>query len=169
MAIKMILCTNEYGDLGFKNTLLFHIPEDLALFKEKTEGHNVLMGRKTFDSLPFKNGLPNRKNFVVSRTPRKSGWSMDTVWITSLSERVVSMMSDGLFIQQETDLWVIGGAEIYKLMEDYVDEVHWTVVDEYVTDVDTVYSPVRCIIRNQLLDHTVTKLRDGVHVHVYKR
>lgn len=169
MAIKMILCTGMNGELGFEDKLLFRLPEDLALFKKKTAGNNVLMGRKTFDSLPFKNGLPQRKNFVLSRTPKKSGWNMDVVWLSHFNDRLVSMMHDGIFIHEDTDLWVIGGAEIYKAMEPYIDEIHWTLVGEEVVECDTYYNPVSCIIKNQLLDHSSTKLREGVHVHVYKK
>lgn len=171
MTINMILCTDINGALGWDNKLLFQIPEDLRLFKEKTKGCNVIMGSKTFNSLPFSSGLPDRKNYVLSRTPRKSAWSQDVVWLSHISDWLVSAMHTGIFGGgfEIEDLWVVGGSEVYKLMEPYVDEVHWTITDEIATNVDTWYSPLECIVKNKLIDHTYTDIADGVTVHIYKK
>ena len=67
--IAIIAAIDKNNALGFKNRLLFYLPDDLKRFKALTTGHTVVMGRKTFDSLP-KGALPNRRNIVLSRSTR---------------------------------------------------------------------------------------------------
>ena len=66
--ISAIVAVDENFGIGFNGDLLEHIPEDLKHFKELTSGHNVVMGRKTWDSLP-KKPLPNRHNLVITKDP----------------------------------------------------------------------------------------------------
>ena len=63
--ITMIAAVSEDNGLGLDNKLVWHIPRDLKHFKDLTHGHCIIMGRKTFESLP--KALPNRKNIVLSR------------------------------------------------------------------------------------------------------
>ena len=67
MHITLIAAVAENRAIGLDNQLIYHIREDLRRFKSLTTGHTVLMGRRTFESLP-KGALPNRRNIVVSRT-----------------------------------------------------------------------------------------------------
>ena len=67
MHITLIAAVAENRAIGLDNQLIYHIREDLRRFKQLTTGHTVLMGRRTFESLP-KGALPNRRNIVVSRT-----------------------------------------------------------------------------------------------------
>ena len=66
MEINIIACVDANNAIGYKNQLLFHIPEDMKRFRTLTTGHTILMGRKTFESLPH-GALPNRRNIVVDR------------------------------------------------------------------------------------------------------
>ena len=68
MIISLIAVLGKNNEIGKGNNLLCHLPSDLKHFKEITLGHTVIMGRKTFDSLP-KGALPNRRNVVISRNP----------------------------------------------------------------------------------------------------
>ncbi len=126
---KLILATGINGELGKDNQLLFHIPEDLKHFKKLTENQVVVMGRKTYDSLPFKYGLPNRHNYVLSRS--SVGCKFNKVM-------TIYNKDDLDQVALERDVWVIGGAEVYKLYLDKVDEVYHTLVDAEYPEADTV-------------------------------
>jgi dihydrofolate reductase len=120
MSLKAIVAVDRSGAIGHKGKLLWHLPEDLKLFKKKTEGGVVVMGRKTLDSLPFKDGLPNRVNICLTRNPPEKR-----------SERVLycSDYKKVIEIAKTKEVWVIGGAEIYVIFRDHYDEVHLTDVE----------------------------------------
>ncbi|MBO5586489.1 MAG: dihydrofolate reductase, partial [Prevotella sp.] len=67
MMINIIAAVAQNNAIGYQNKLLYWLPNDLKRFKQLTTGHTIIMGRKTFDSLP-KGALPNRRNVVISRT-----------------------------------------------------------------------------------------------------
>lgn len=162
MALKMILATGLLGEIGKENKLLWNLPEDLAYFKKMTTGCSVLMGNLTFASLPFKNGLPNRRNFVLSRTPRKSYWSQDVVWLSGLSPHILSLLTGC-----SEDVYIIGGASIYKMFMPYVDEVHWTKVNKTYPEADTFYKPD--VTDFTLSRRELLKGNDEVSIEVYSR
>ena len=124
MTIKMIICTGLNGEIGYSDgRLAFDCPEDMKYFKEQTTGHNVVMGRKTFESLPFKNGLPDRINHIITSDPRKIP--------LGLSAGDVETMKGVLPIYNSLggkDTWIIGGASIYGQFLDMVNEIHYTTV-----------------------------------------
>lgn len=135
--IKGIVCLAENGGLGLNNKLLFHLPKDLAYFKEMTLNKCVVMGRNTFESLPFKNGLPNRKNLVLSSTLRRSYISQDIVWVTS-SESVLQLYQT--IVLPFEDIWIVGGKIVFEQYEDVIEEWHITRV-ESSPEADTYYEP----------------------------
>ncbi|HQU08433.1 MAG: hypothetical protein B7X06_00875 [Verrucomicrobia bacterium 21-51-4] len=90
--------------MGKDGKLPWNIPEDLAWFKEATSGHAIVMGRKTFDSIN-RRLLPNRKTIIVSRTLKPLDVPAGAIVISSLEEL------DTLEIS--TDIFIVGGAEIY--------------------------------------------------------
>lgn len=102
--ITLIAAVARNGVIGMGNTIPWHLPEDFRLFKESTNGHPIIMGSATWDSLPRK-PLPNRTNIVVSRTPRDTS---GVIWVkdieTALDE--AGAIDDNIF--------VIGGASIYQ-------------------------------------------------------
>ncbi|MFM2381892.1 MAG: hypothetical protein RLZZ76_659 [Candidatus Parcubacteria bacterium] len=111
--------------LGNKNGLLWHIPADLKHFKEKTLGHPVIMGRKTFESIVTILGkpLPNRKNIVVTRN---SEYSYPGVAVaTSLADALEEAKKDN-----PIEIHIGGGADLYKQALPYVDELYLTLVDD---------------------------------------
>ncbi len=89
--------------IGRDGALPWHFPEDLRWFKRLTLGHPIIMGRKTWDSLPKK--LPGRRNIVLSRTGRVAG-----------VESAASLESLGTPLPTDAPSFVIGGAEIYRLL-----------------------------------------------------
>tara|TARA_R110000851_G_scaffold328924_1_gene500363 strand:- start:184 stop:684 length:501 start_codon:yes stop_codon:yes gene_type:complete len=135
--LKLIVAHGHNGEIGSNNQLLWHLPKDLAMFKVKTQRDTVLMGRLTFESLPFSQGLPNRQNYVVSDTPRKSAVTAPVVWMNSIPSAISVHNMWG----EDKDLWIIGGATVYKQGETMVDEIHVTEVHEMFPDADTYYIP----------------------------
>ncbi|MFN4120552.1 dihydrofolate reductase [Acidovorax sp.] len=105
MEIALIYARAANGVIGKDNTIPWHIPEDMARFKQLTQGCPVIMGRKTWDSLPPRfRPLPGRSNIVVSR---QAGWQADgALRAASLADALAQCPGDGT-------VWVIGGAQIY--------------------------------------------------------
>ena len=136
--IKAIVCLAADGGMGLDNKLLFNLPKDLAYFKEQTLNQTVVMGRKTLESLPFKNGLPARKNIVLSSTPKKSYIGAGVVWTSSVA---ATLRAKSVYDStNKGDMWIIGGASIYKQFEEYIDEWNITLVDSIVK-ADTHFQP----------------------------
>ena len=103
--IHLIFARASNGVIGRDGRLPWHLPEDLAHFKRTTLGCPVIMGRKTWDSLPPKfRPLPGRLNFVVTRQPH---------WHAEGARRAASLAEALAACAGSADAWVIGGAEIY--------------------------------------------------------
>lgn len=129
MALKLIFARAANGVIGKDGHLPWHLPEDLAHFKRTTLGCPVIMGRKTWDSLPPRfRPLPGRTNIVITR---------QTDWAENGAHRS-SSLNDALRIceqssPQGTDVWVIGGAQLYALTEPLANTA---VVTEIEADFD---------------------------------
>jgi dihydrofolate reductase len=119
--ITIIVATDKQGGIGIRNSLPWHLPEDLAHFKSKTSGHAIIMGRKTFDSIG--RALPNRRNIVVTRNV---DWKHDGVEaVTSLQAAQELLNEDRAFI--------IGGAQIYQQALSIADQLIVTEIQEDFT------------------------------------
>ena len=123
MAIQLIYARAANGVIGKDNTMPWHLPEDMAHFKELTRGCAVIMGRKTWDSLPPRfRPLPGRTNIVVTR---QDGWQPEPA-----SDQVVraTSLEAALELGQKLsqDVWVIGGAQIYAQALPLADAVEVT-------------------------------------------
>jgi dihydrofolate reductase len=105
MKLHLIFARAANGVIGIRNTLPWQLPEDLAHFKRTTLGCPVIMGRKTWDSLPPRfRPLPGRLNIVVTR---QAGWQAEgALRAGAIPEAMALCPADG-------DAWVIGGAELY--------------------------------------------------------
>jgi dihydrofolate reductase len=109
MRLNLIFARARHGVIGLNNTLPWHLPEDLAHFKATTLGQPVIMGRKTWESLPPKfRPLPGRTNIVVTR---QTDWQ-------ALGANVAHSMVQALALcdgdsNDKGEVWVIGGAEVY--------------------------------------------------------
>jgi dihydrofolate reductase len=105
MALNLIFARARNGVIGKDNTLPWHLPEDLAHFKQTTFGQPVLMGRKTWESLPPKfRPLPGRTNIVVTR---QTNWHAEGAVVAHTIEEAVQ------HCPPDSQVWVIGGAEVY--------------------------------------------------------
>lgn len=116
--INMIVCKNNFDYIGKDNKMLYHIPKDLAFFKRKTVNHVIIMGRKTFESLPGM--LPNREHWVITRDQSFN------------KARSFNSIDDVLeAIDPNVDYYIIGGGEIYKQFMPYADCLYITEVDDF--------------------------------------
>lgn len=118
--LAIIVATAENNVIGGDNKLLWHIPEDLKRFKEITSGHAIIMGRKTFESLP--GVLPNRLHVIITRDKNYSVDNSNVEVIHNLSE-VINRYS-----KAPEMAFIIGGGEIYKQLIHSVDKVFLTKV-----------------------------------------
>ena len=124
--ISIIVAIAENYAIGKKGDLLCHLPADLKHFKEITSGKTVMMGERTFYSLP-KHPLPNRRNIVLSRTARDyAGCEV----YNSLDEALKHC---------EGDVYIIGGASVYEEAMNRCDELLLTIVDDVYPDADTFF------------------------------
>ncbi|MBO7602581.1 MAG: dihydrofolate reductase [Bacteroidaceae bacterium] len=128
--IAIIAAIDKNNALGFKNRLLFYLPDDLKRFKALTTGHTVVMGRKTFDSLP-KGALPNRRNIVLSRSARLELPGAEVY--ASLEEALQHCADD-------EQVFIMGGASVYKQAMPLADRLYMTEIDAEAAEAD-VYFP----------------------------
>ena len=130
MPISLIWAQAHERVIGAAGGMPWHVPEDLAHFKELTLGGTVLMGRKTWDALdPRFQPLPGRRNIVVTRDPE---WTAD-------GAEVAHSLADALDIPDP--LWVIGGAELFAATIDRADRLEVTELDLDVKG-DTFSPPI---------------------------
>ena len=130
--IAAIVAVDKNWGIGYNGELLEHIPEDLKYFKELTDGKIVVMGRKTWDSLPIK-PLPNRLNLVISNQPREV--------LGELSIRIpMNEAKIRVALSQANEEWfIIGGESIYKEFLPVCDRVYVTMIEKEHKDVDTYF------------------------------
>ncbi|MCF7833721.1 MAG: dihydrofolate reductase [Candidatus Pacebacteria bacterium] len=132
MNISIIAAIGKNRELGLNNQLLWHLPADMKHFRETTRGHTIIMGRKTFESLGETNGkagkiLPNRKNIIITRDPHYNIEHTKTEDRKNIS--IFSSLEEVLKNISEEEVFVIGGAEIYKLALPYANKLYLTEVE----------------------------------------
>lgn len=113
--LTIIAAASTNNVIGFDNKLIWNIPKDLKRFKELTQGHSVIMGRKTFESLP--SPLPNRRNIVVTRN---KDYSPEGIEVFSSIEDAIDVCREDL------QPFIIGGGEIYSQTINLVDKIELT-------------------------------------------
>lgn len=130
--LSAIVAVDRRGAIGRGGKLLCHLPDDLRRFKRLTTGHSIVMGRKTFESLP-KGALPNRENIVITRD--KSFAAPDVVIAYSVEDAITRATLAG-------EVFVIGGAQIYRATLDLVDTLHLTLICHTFDDADVFFPPI---------------------------
>ena len=123
MKISLIAAVAQNGVIGRDNDMIWHLPDDFAFFKRKTSHHPIIMGRKSLEALG--KPLPNRTNIVITRNPD----------FTATGVIVVHTLDDALAeakkAERATDeIFVIGGAEIYKMALPLVTTLHLTEIHQ---------------------------------------
>ena len=130
--ITIIAAIAQNKAIGYGNKLLYWLPNDLKRFKALTTGHTIIMGRKTFDSLP-KGALPNRRNVVLSRS--QSAIEGCEVY-QSLEDALQHCSTD-------EDIYIIGGASVYEQALPKADRLCLTEVQDTPEKADTFFPEFR--------------------------
>jgi dihydrofolate reductase len=124
VTLAIVVAVARGGVIGRQGAIPWHLPEDVARFKELTTGHSVVMGRRTWDSLPDRfRPLPERRNVVVTR---------NADWLAEGAERAPSLVEALALLGGAERIFVIGGAEIYAEALPLADEMFLTEIDEDV-------------------------------------
>lgn len=149
MIISMIAAVGKNRELGKNNDLIWHFKEDMKFFRETTTGNTVIMGRKTFESLPH--ALPNRQNIVISRNTEYSADGAEVAG--SIDEAIKMAKNDNVFI--------IGGGKIYNEFLKIADKLYLTEIDDECDSADTFFPEFDKseFTAEKLTDFTV----DGIH------
>ena len=132
--IKIIAAVGKNMELGKEGGLIWHLPNDLKFFKEQTLGCPVVMGRNTYNSLPKK--LPKRQHYVVTDSIVFNKDIDDVFLYFDFAE----MLEEVKKVAQTEDVYIIGGASVYKQFLEYADEIVLTEVDAEDEEAD-VYFP----------------------------
>lgn len=130
--ISIIAAIDRNRGIGYENKLLFWLPNDLKRFKALTTGNTIIMGRKTFESLP-KGALPNRRNIVLSSRPDADYPGAETY--TTLEAALQSCQSD-------EQIYIIGGASVYRQALPLADALCLTEVDAEAPHVDAYFPEI---------------------------
>ena len=118
MKINMIYARSANGVIGKGGVMPWHLPEDLAHFKRLTQGWPIIMGRKTWDSLPARyRPLPGRTNIVITR---------QTDWKNAGAQSVASLDNALDVCENLSEVWIIGGAQIYAQAEPLAQRIEVT-------------------------------------------
>ena len=126
--ITMIAAVAKNNAIGFENKLIYWLPRDLKRFKQLTTGHTILMGRRTFESLP-KGALPNRRNCVLTTSVSElPGCECFGSW----DEFLYTCMPD-------EEIFIIGGASLYTGLMSKADRLCLTEVDDTPAHADTYF------------------------------
>lgn len=129
--MQIIVAADKHWAIGKDGDLLWHLPEDMRFFREKTTGNVVVMGRKTLDSFPGGKPLKNRVNLVLSRD---EGFSREGAEIVHSMEEAIEYLN-----RYEPDqIFVIGGGHIYREFLPYCDTAYVTRVEE-TFEADTTF------------------------------
>lgn len=130
--ISIIAAVDRQMAIGFQNKLLFWLPNDLKRFKALTTGNTIIMGRKTFESLP-KGALPNRRNVVLSTNPATECPGAEV--FPSLEAALKSCKED-------EQVYIIGGATVYQQALPFAHELCLTEIDSSAPEADAFFPEV---------------------------
>lgn len=124
MIISAIVAVSANNVIGHNNQIPWYLPADLKYFKKTTQGHHIIMGRKSFESIG--RPLPNRTNIVITRAPYYV--ASGCLVVHSIEEALEVAANNG-----EEEVFIIGGGEIYRQSWPYLDRIYLTSVE---TDVE---------------------------------
>ncbi len=119
--LSIIVAIGKNNEIGINNRMPWHLPNDLKYFRKRTSGHTIIMGRKTFASLPHP--LPHRKHIILTRDPNFKVSQADILIANSIPE-LLAMLDPDL------ENFVIGGAEIYRQLLPHSQRLYLTIIEE---------------------------------------
>lgn len=152
--LSFIVAMDENGVIGKDNDLPWYLPNDLKYFKEVTSGHNIIMGRKTFESIG--RPLPNRKNIILTRD--ESYQADGCVVVHSMKELEPYL--------QEDEVFLIGGAELFNIALPRADRLYITRIHD--TFEGDTYFPNIDLTKWELIEQTPGKTDErNLHDHTF--
>lgn len=157
--MKAILSADKDWGIGNKGKLLLRIKEDMQYFREKTEGSVVVMGRKTFESLPWQKPLSNRINIVLTRSLsyKKEG----IVVVHNVDELKHELR------KYKKEVFVIGGEQIYRMLIDFCDTVYVTKINAHF-EADAYFPNLDKMPEWEMIYITKPKFVDGIEYRFAK-
>ena len=159
--ISAIVAVDKNWGIGYQGQLLEHLPPDMKYFKELTMGNIVIMGRKTWDSLPVK-PLINRHNVIISKSipetklPQIITDREDPITFLQMNSLIQNLEKVKRFSNKE--IFIIGGGSIYKQLLPYCDRVYVTLIGKEYKNVDTYFPNLNQMEEWEI--STCTELRD---------
>ncbi len=159
--ISIIVAIGDNGEIGRSGDMIWHVSEDLKRFKAITTGHTVVMGRKTWESLP-KRPLPNRRNIVISRNADYEAPGAEVY--TSLDDAIDAAVADA-------EIFIMGGGEIYKQTLPRATRLYLTRIHATAPDADTFFPQIsdHAWMKVEESDEKVTPKGLGFHFENYIR
>ncbi|MDD2409596.1 MAG: dihydrofolate reductase [Bacilli bacterium] len=155
----IIAAIGRNGELGKENNLIWRTKEDMQFFKEKTTNHYIVMGRKTFESLP--KILPNRIHIVLTKSNM------------SFPEKVIRLNSIEEFLSYiqniDDDVYIIGGAQIYKELMEYANMMYLTEFDEICKEADVFFPQIDQLLWNEEIIHNYPESKPKYLRKLYTR
>lgn len=130
MKISIVVAIAANNAIGKDNQLLWRLPNDLKHFKQITSGHTIIMGRKTYDSVG--KPLPNRRNIVITR----QNINIEGCEVVNSLDAALALCAD------EPEVFIVGGAEIYKQAMQAPDRIYLTIVHQNF-DGDTYFPEIK--------------------------
>lgn len=144
--LSIIACISQTNRaIGYQNRLLYHLPSDMTRFRELTTGHTIVMGRKTFESLP--NGaLPHRRNIVVSKSLKEidGGEVYPTLEeaLRAAQDDTLSAPKEDTGITSPEEIFIIGGESIYRQALPAARKLYLTIVEQEPEQADTFFPTI---------------------------
>ena len=138
--ISLIAAIGKNNELGKNNTLVWSMPTDLKYFRKTTSGHPVIMGRKTFESIG--RPMPNRRNIVITRD---QNYKKDGIEVVHSLEEALNLVP-----HKKEEIFIIGGAEIYKQAMPIADKLYITHIEAEDKDADAFFPEIIPIVWNEI-------------------
>ena len=159
MKLSLIAAIGQNNELGFNNNLIWHLPGDMKFFRETTIGHTIIMGRKTFESLPKL--LPDRKHIVLSRS------NIDIPEIEVYHD-IESFLNQ--YQHSNEEIFNIGGASLYQALLKYTDKMYLTEI-EAMAKADAYFPHFdKTEYNSSILDEKIDQKTNIKYKHIlYKR
>ena len=163
--INLILAVDNNNAIGNGDDLLYFFPKDLRRFVSLTKEKTVVMGRKTWESLPVK--LPKRKNIVLTKSSKIEPSMKKGVLVEP--DLIVNDLDTILKMSENEEIWIIGGANIYEQFIKYTKTVELTKISATVSDYDTTVDWLEeslkdFVISNNVVLEDVDKMSNDTHL-----
>jgi dihydrofolate reductase len=138
--ISLIAAIGKNNELGKNNTLVWDMPTDLKYFREKTSGHPVIMGRKTFESID--RPMPNRRNIVITRD---ANYKKDGIEAVHSLEEALNLVA-----HKDEEIFIIGGEEIFKKAMPVADRLYITHIEAEDKNANVFFPEIIPIVWNEI-------------------